>query len=239
MRFFLGTHRPSWLALTDVDLFVSNRTLAGRKSYPRALGEWALDSGAFSELSMHGGWLTSPERYIANVRLYSDEVGGLQWAAPQDWMCEPFILAKTGLTIAEHQRRTVLNYLELRERAPDLPFVPVLQGWTLDDYQRCVDLYAKQGVNLQATPLVGLGSVCRRQGTGEIHAIVEHLSRQGLRLHGFGVKVTGLARYAEHLASADSLAWSYHGRRHRLPGHTHQNCANCLPYALQWRARLP
>ena len=47
-------------------------------------------------------------------------------------MCEPFMLAKTGLTVAEHQARTVANYLELRSLAPELPFVPVLQGWSLD-----------------------------------------------------------------------------------------------------------
>jgi hypothetical protein len=48
-------------------------------------------------------------------------------------MCEPFMLAKTGLTVAEHQVRAVTNYLELRGLAPDLPFVPLLQGWSRDD----------------------------------------------------------------------------------------------------------
>ncbi len=33
---------------------------------------------------------------------YRDEIGCLLWAAPQDWMCEPWITAKTGLTVAEH-----------------------------------------------------------------------------------------------------------------------------------------
>jgi len=77
-------------------------------------------------------WDRSPHR---------DEIGSLESAAPMDWMCEPFMLAKTRLTIAEHQLRTATNYLEMRSRAPDLPFVPVLQGWTLDDYLRCVALY--------------------------------------------------------------------------------------------------
>jgi len=51
-----------------------------------------------------------------------------------DWMSEPIMLAKTGLTVAVHQARTVANYLALRDLAPDLPFIPVLQGWRLDDY---------------------------------------------------------------------------------------------------------
>jgi hypothetical protein len=89
-------------------------------------------------------------------------------------------------------------------------------------------------------PLVGLGSVCRRQATGQIGAITGELTGLGLRLHGLGVKRRGLARYADHLASADSLAWSYAARRRpALPGCTgHRNCANCPRYALAWRAQV-
>jgi hypothetical protein len=36
LRFWLGTHQPHWLALTDVPLFVSHRTLAQRRRLPRA-----------------------------------------------------------------------------------------------------------------------------------------------------------------------------------------------------------
>lgn len=237
MRFYLGTHRPNWLGLTDVDLFVSNRTLQGRRSYPHALGEWALDSGGFSELSMFGRWETSPERYVANVRLYRDEIGGLQWAAPQDWMCEPHMLAKTGLTVQEHQKRTVESVLNLRDRMSDPHVIPVLQGWDRDDYLRHWEDYDRAGMSLEDEPLVGVGSVCRRQATGEIDVIMEAL--QPLRLHGFGVKSAGLARYAAFLASADSMAWSFTARHSApLPGCTHKACANCLPYALKWRARV-
>ncbi len=238
LQFWLGTHQPHWLALTDVHLFVSHRTLAQRRRLPRASGPWALDSGAFSEVATYGEFQTSPRAYTEAVRRYAQEVGNLQWAAMQDWMCEPAILARTGLDVAEHQRRT--NYLELRFLAVDLPVVPVLQGWTRDDYHRCVDLYANAGVDLQAAPLVGLGSVCRRQGTTEIGAIVRSLAGHGLRLHGFGVKTEGLTHYSHALASADSMAWSYQARREPplLGCARHRNCANCLRYALAWRERV-
>lgn len=241
MRFYLGTHEPSWLGrkeCTDVPLFVSHRRLARlRRRLPRAAGRWALDSGGFTELSMHGRWQTSAETYVAATRRYRDEIGGLDWAAPQDWMCEPWMLAKTGLTIAEHQRRTIDSVLELRALAPDLPFVPVLQGWQLGDYLDCIELYAEAGVDLAAEPTVGLGSVCRRQATGEIWTIVTVLAHEGLALHGFGVKTLGLADYGGCLASADSMAWSYQARRRPpMDGCTrHQSCANCLRWALRWR----
>lgn len=121
------------------------------------------------------------------------------------------------------------NYLELRGLSDDLPIVPVLQGQTLGDYRRHVDLYMRAGVRLLDSPTVGLGSVCRRQATTEIAELVAALSSEGLPLHGFGVKLDGLRRYGWCLRSADSMAWSYGGRRTRPCPHTGaQACNNCL-----------
>jgi hypothetical protein len=239
VEFFLGTHQPGWLAWSSVPLFVSDRRLRRYRRLPRATCRWALDSGGFTELDTHGNWDhgPTPGAYVAAVRRYRDEIGQLVWAAPQDWMCEPWITAKTGLTIAEHQRRTVDNYLTLRALAPDLPFVPVVQGWRLDDYLACVDLYAAAGVDLTTVPVVGLGSVCRRQATGEASDIINALHAVGVgHLHGFGIKILGLRRYGQRLASADSMAWSL-AARHRppLPSCTHVTCANCATFALAWR----
>jgi hypothetical protein len=162
VKFYLGTHMPQWLKKLDVPLFVSHRRLAGRRTLPRARAGWALDSGGFTELSMYGRWHTEARDYVAAVRRYAEEIGNLEWAAPMDWMVEPAMLAKTGLSVRDHQRRTVENFLHLRELAPDLPFIPVLQGWTIEDYLRCVDRYAAAGIDLTSYPTVGLGSVCRR-----------------------------------------------------------------------------
>jgi len=243
--FYLGTHQPHWLwsPAAGFPMFVSHRRLARYKTLRPAVAGWALDSGGFTELSVYGEWRTSPAGYVRAVARYDREIGRLEWAAPQDWMCEPFIVAKTGLSVAEHQRRTVENFGRLAELWPrssdaECPFMPVLQGWTLDDYERCAALYADAGVRLEDFPVVGLGSVCRRQATGEIGAIVETFAGR-LAVHGFGVKTAGLLKYGQHLTSADSMAWSYGARREEpLPGHAHKNCANCLAYAAQWRSRV-
>ncbi|HEY3718420.1 MAG TPA: hypothetical protein VGL39_28180 [Jatrophihabitantaceae bacterium] len=241
--FLLGTHHPGWLATAGIPLFVSDRRLRGYRRLPRAAAGWALDSGGFTELASHGSWehAPTPAQYVARVRRYAREVGRLAWAAPQDWMCEPFILAKTGRTVSEHQARTVANYQRLRALDPELPFVPVLQGWRVGDYLRCADRYAAAGIDLTREPLVALGSVCRRQATGEAEAIITALRSVGLTcLHGFGVKTLGLARYGHLLHSADSMAWSVAARRSQaLPGCTrHRTCSNCPRYALAWRQRL-
>lgn len=243
--FYLGTHRPGWLWNPGVDgpLFVSHRALARYRTLRPATCGWALDSGGFTELSAYGEWRTSPQEYVRAVARYDREIGSLEWAAPQDWMCEPFITAGTGLSVAEHQRRTVANFLLLKdlwraESDQECPFMPVLQGWQIDDYHRCIELYERAGEHLEDYPIVGLGSVCRRQGTAEITALVRSLTPR-YALHGFGMKTRGLLAVGDRLESADSLAWSYNARRSApLAGHLHKNCANCAIYAARWRARL-
>lgn len=239
-KFFLGTHQPHWLAISDVPLFVSDVRLRGRKSLPIARAPWALDSGGYSQLNAKGSWDEfPPEVYAERVDRYASGIGNMQWAAIQDWMCEPWILENTGLTVREHQERTVESLLALRAIAPHLPWAPVLQGWELSDYVDMVDLYSQAGVDLTREDVVGLGSVCRRQATSEIEAIVGELASCNLRLHGFGVKIRGLAKYGPLLESADSMAWSFDARwADPLPGCTHKNCANCFAYAMQWRARV-
>lgn len=246
--FYLGTHRPYWLGLTDVPLFVSHTTLGNYRRLPRATGPWALDSGGFTQLSKPPHrWSITPEQYVAAVRRYRDEVGHLQWAAPMDHMCEPVVLAGTRQTVPAHQWRTVTNYLRLRDLAPDLAIIPVLQGWTTADYLRCADLYETMGVDLAAQPLVGVGTVCRRQDTRAAADVVTELSSRGYRLHGFGVKLTGLRAFGGSLTSVDSMAWSYRARRASrdltsagLPPtcpEGKRTCANCLHFALEWRDR--
>ena len=254
---FLGTHQPGWLHRGRVPLFVSDTRLRVYKTLPRAATPWAADSGGFSELQKYGRWTVGPHEYVARLRRYRDEIGRLEWAAPQDWMCEPIIInggrigplvfAGTHLSVAEHQRRTVANYAQLRDLAPDLNIIPAVQGDTPDAYRRCVDMYWSMiRVDLTAMPLVAVGSICRRQGTREAGQILTALHAAGVRrLHGFGFKTLGLTAYGHLLTSADSLAWSDVARKMRRPAlpqcvaaGRHKNCANCLPFALQWRARV-
>jgi hypothetical protein len=198
-----------------------------------------MDSGGFTELSLYGRWQTSPEDYVSEVRRIVALTGMPSFIAPQDWMCEEVILAKTGKTVSEHQDLTVANFLELRRLAPELPFAPVLQGFTHWDYLECAERYVHAGVDIEKEPVLGVGTMCRRQGTLEAEVIMRSLAGLGLRVHAFGAKTTGLRRYAPVLTSSDSLAWSFNARRHPpLPGCTHKNCNSCPKWALRWRERM-
>lgn len=238
--FYLGTHVTSWLRRLDLPLFVSRRQLCKLRTLPKAISNWALDSGGFSELSLYGKWTIEPAQYIQEVYRFSDEVGKLDFAAAQDWMCEPFILEKTGLKVEDHQLRTTLNYLTLKDKAKDLPWLPVIQGWERDDYLRHVEMYQNYGVDLRVFPRVGIGSVCRRQSTGPVEPLMRDLSSYGIKLHGFGIKTKGLKTLAQYLESSDSMAWSFAARRSPpLEGClTHKNCANCILYAQGYYARI-
>jgi len=244
MIFYLGTDDVYWLWDNPPPhpLFISRRRLDKYRNYKPAQQNWALDSGGFTELNMYGEWRTKPSQYIANIRRYINEIGRLQWAAPQDWMCEPQVLEKTGKTIDLHQWLTVNNYLELKHQAPDLPIIPALQGWHPDDYLRHIEMYQQVGIDLFAEPLVGMGTFCRRASLTPVQNLVHRLHNDGLSMHGFGVKQDGLPNIGNQLTSSDSLAWSLTARL--APGnlcgtpHRAKKCSHCRTWATRWANKV-
>jgi len=86
---------------------ISVERLKNRKSHFR-VNDWILDSGAFSQISRDGCFSMSPTDYLRQIERWK-ACGSLVAAVAQDWMCEAFILEKTG-------KRT-------------LP--PIAQPWTL------------------------------------------------------------------------------------------------------------
>lgn len=59
---------PDWLKRAGVRLFVSRRALGRYKTLPRAVAPWALDSGGFTELTLHGRWTLSAREWAAEAR---------------------------------------------------------------------------------------------------------------------------------------------------------------------------
>lgn len=214
MRFYTGIPEPAWASRFDL-AFISVNRLARRKS-PFTGNRWIMDSGAFTEISRHGHYRNSPEAYVAEAAKWR-HCGTLEAIVTQDYMCEPFILEKTGLTVDDHQRMTIERYDRIVAAAAPLGMrvMPVLQGWTPADYVTHLELY---GERLVAGMWVGVGSVCKRNAKPE--AVAEILAaikarRPDLRLHGFGLKATALAlpSVVALLESADSMAWSFSARK--------------------------
>jgi hypothetical protein len=221
IKFYVGLHQPADAQHFDLACISINRLRRRKKQVP--CGDVLVDSGAFTEISKYGLYRHSVEEYAAELhRLHSTGVVQIAAAVAQDFMCEPFILAKTGLTIADHQRLTIERYDALLAELGRLfngkvPFhvMPVLQGFAPADYTNHVRMY---GDRLKPGMWVGVGSVCKRQGDPRsIIAVLQaiYAVRPDLALHGFGVKKTSLLHSGvrELLSTADSMAWSYAARK--------------------------
>lgn len=213
MQFYVGLHQPSDARHVD-RCMVSYARLRGRRSdFPARA--WMLDSGAFSELTRHGAYRDAPEVYARAVGRWAG-CGQLQAAVSQDWMCESFVLAATGLSLADHQRLTIERYDALRALVPpSIHLMPVIQGYLPQQYATHVTAY---GDRLRPGMWAGVGSVCKRNGRpGDAAAVLRavHQARPDLRFHAFGLKLTALesAEVRGLLHSADSMAWSYAARR--------------------------
>jgi hypothetical protein len=233
LTFFIGLHQPS-----DAHRFphacISIRRLWRRaKKIPgcRAL----IDSGAFTELDKHGKYMVSVSAYALRLhQLHTRGIVDIAGAVAQDFMCEDFMLEKVmGIPkdtitpeqrvdqILKHQQWSVVRYDDLiaeleRLFGGEIPFpvLPVLQGYAPEDYVRHISMY---GDRLKPGMWVGVGSVCKRNGDPEsILAVLQAIKaeRPDLRIHGFGVKKTALKsrEIVNLLATADSMAWSYHAR---------------------------
>jgi hypothetical protein len=236
LTFYVGVSNPAWIARNTAPIMVSHARLRHiRGRLPSGRGPVVIDSGAFTELSRHGRFRTSLAEYVDAVDRYRAEIGTVVWAAPQDWMCEEEVIAHTGLSVEQHQQRTVENFCELDALRPGV-FIPVLQAQSIWKYESCIDLYQRAGVDLWARPVVGVGTLCRRSSTIHVYVLLHQLARLGLRLHGFGVKSDGLVAAAPCLVSADSAAWSIRARFD--PWAYGRNGRNDLKTALAWSGIL-
>jgi hypothetical protein len=210
--FLTGMHHPhnAWRVPAA---FISAHALARRKSgFP--VRRWVLDSGAFMTIKLHGGYPEPVEAYAALIRRYAGN-GRLLAAVAQDWMCEAFMLERTGLSLLEHQRRTIERYDGLAAcDVSGVRILPVLQGYAPADYVRHVRDY---GARLGPRRWVGVGSLCKRNASpAAIEAVLLAIKRErpDLRCHGFGIKRTALGSQLVRslLFSADSMAWSFAAR---------------------------
>jgi len=218
-RFYVGVHHPrlAWpLTLRGFRVCISANVLRERLYDVPFLGcdePWLLDSGAFTQVALQGGFRQSERDYAAMIRRFART--GLIAASTQDFMCEDLALRATGLTVAHHQRLTIERFDAIRDAGTGgVHLLPVLQGRTPDDYRRHLDAY---GGRIGLNAWVGVGSLCKRQGDpAVIAAILDAIlrDRPDLRLHGFGCKRTSLldVEVRRRLATADSMAWSFAAR---------------------------
>lgn len=227
--FYTGTHMVSHAQHLGFAMISVNR-LIGRKSDFQAQ-DWIMDSGAFTALSSGRGHMQI-EEYAEQISRWS-RCGEMNAAVTQDYMCEPFILAKTGKSVFQHQCMTIDRYVLLRAEVKAVYILPVLQGYAPREY---VDHVKHYGKLLSHGQWVGVGSVCKRNSSiSQIRSVLGAIKKErpDLKLHGFGLKLTALSDgfVRECLWSCDSMAWSYAARKNG-------GNANGLKEAVRFAARI-
>jgi len=183
-------------------------------SYATGIDPWGeidnlfIDSGGFS-LMLETGEHDPVSEYMAFV-----EEHDANYAALQDYPCEPSILEKYDRSVKDHQYMTVEaaaeNLAYIQDNNIDVEPVAVLQGWEVDDYLECIDLFRDAGV---MTDYIGVGSVCRRNAEEDIRDVLTTIRSElpDKEIHAFGVKKSVL-RYPDvwaALSSVDSSAWYF------------------------------
>ena len=188
------------------------------------------DAAQFSGL--HAAWHSAG--FVAAVRYgdyrwtvedYFDLVQSHPWAwySSLDFCCEPEVAGDRSLRLLR-MAATAAMLGRCQREALDRglpPPMPVLQGWTPDEYIQCASWLA-----LMSWPrMVGIGSVCRRDvhgpnGVAAILAAVDDVLPRHVKVHLFGVKSEALAALGGHrrLASVDSMAWDSAARAERRTG---------------------
>lgn len=211
MRFFVGLHQPSNAQHFNA-AFISVNRVRDRVG-PFKVGDWIMDSGAFTEITKYEHYRHPVSEYAAQIRRWKFN-GNLLAAVSQDYMCEAWVLQKTGMTVQQHQQLTIERYDALLAEDTGVYILPVLQGFEPEDYVRHITAYGRR---LVPGMWVGVGSVCKRNSSPlyvlrVLNAIKQ--ARPDLRLHGFGIKTTALKHpHVRHLLhTADSMAWSYAAR---------------------------
>jgi hypothetical protein len=180
-----------------------------------------LDCGGFTLLNKYGDYpFTVPEYMNLVAKLKPD------YYATLDYPCEPDISRKVGMTSnLDRIRMTVAKAGAVIDWAWQVPgqVVPVIQGYTLSEYKKCIDLYAVLGTLRE---YMAVGSMCRRISSSElarlIEGIHEHAKQAGVkRLHFFGLKLSpDLQDLSEFIYSRDSAVAmdDYDGRLRRKRG---------------------
>lgn len=183
----------------------------------------AADSGGFvAAIKNNGVYRYTPEQYVAWLRSFNPT-----WAAMMDFCCEPEIAGREGI-VRERQAKTtaMAHRLWAEYKRESWCWVPTIQGWDLDDYQRHArelrmlisEMAEYYGPGSEFR--VGIGTLCRRADILMIQRVVNAVAAElpGISLHLWGVKLSIMQSkqpLPDSVISVDSAAWNGlfgHGR---------------------------
>jgi len=178
-----------------------------------------IDSGGFSAFTRFAEYPYTVEEYITFIHQQIDRGLPVERVAIMDYPCEVSANRERYRTNTDRIDATIRNARRCIDGDRSMPWVPVIQGYTLDEYKDCWDKYQDIGIT---SDLWALGSVCARKKTGGIRRIITAVKEYtDANLHTFGMTLNALRNPQVFFSvySSDSRAWSfrnYHKKAEQL-----------------------
>lgn len=182
---------------------------------PEHVTERAADCGGFVATFKWGDYPYTPEQYVRWLRAWRP-----QWAATMDYCCEDEITnGKPGVVRERQQKTTEMAWHFWQTYQESWAWVPTIQGWTVEDYERHATEMKPLIDEMRAAYAdnpdwrVGVGTLCRRASVQMIHDVVRAVSAvlPGIPLHLWGIKLSALQSpiaMPAQVVSVDSAAWN-------------------------------
>lgn len=211
----------------------------GYRTPPDCLASLVLDSGGFQAARKWGAYPWDAAQYAHWGQRYQASGVPLTWLAILDFACEHGVNRAQHATNAQRIQATLTNAARCRDAAPDLPWLPVVQGYTLDEYGQCIEGYQREGWDLR---YCGLGTMCGRpvrQARSILRGLRQHYPTLVYHVFGMHLGVLDDAVAARGVHSWDSYAWDWvpNGAAGRAAWRRRQRYLPGWTYSREVRAR--
>jgi len=169
-----------------------------------------LDSGGFSFFTKYSEYPFSVKEYVEWIHeMQKINNGKVKYVATMDYPCEPSINRKAFSSNKERIEKTVENAIKCFKNEIPAKWIPVLQGYNLDEYVFCLNLYKKHGI---LTDYIAVGSMCKRSNISEIVKIVHEIKKNYKgKIHLFGLAIKALQNKAlfDMIYSCDTIGYTF------------------------------
>ena len=172
--------------------------------------EIMLDSGGFSFFTKYSDYPFELNKYIEWIHNMNEANDGkVNYCAIRDYPCEPLINRASISTNKERIEKTVQNAIECIDTDNTINWMPVLQGYDLEEYLSCLDLYKDVGI---IEDILAIGSMCRRTDIKTIEKIIRSIKKEyNGKIHLFGLTMNALkSKYiVDNTFSCDTIGYTF------------------------------
>ena len=178
-----------------------------RTNLPDVVEQVFIDSGGYSFLTGWGKYPFDLEEYLSLCYHVRDK-HNLFAVATLDFPC---LADPQNGTNQENIENTVKNAFLCMDSDKTLPWVPVIQGYSIKEYQTCMDLYKDAGVK---SNYWAVGSLTQRKRDPiTLRRIITYIKDQHKtdNIHSFGLGIPNLKdpQIFKAIYSSDSSGWNF------------------------------